>query len=49
MKTGMTSPLVGKLMIVIGAGGAGKALTYGGTSKGARLVIIDLCLQHLGI
>ncbi|XP_021848165.1 uncharacterized protein [Spinacia oleracea] len=36
MKTGMTSPLVGKLMIVIGAGGAGKALTYGGTSKGAR-------------
>lgn len=35
------SPFDGKLMVVIGAGGAGKALAYGGKSKGARIVITD--------
>ncbi|KAI4303538.1 hypothetical protein MLD38_039151 [Melastoma candidum] len=33
------SPLAGKLFVVIGAGGAGKALAYGGYEKGARVVV----------
>ena len=33
------SPLAGKLFVVIGAGGAGKALAYGAKQKGARVVI----------
>lgn len=35
------SPLSGKLFIVIGAGGAGKALAYGAKEKGARVVIAN--------
>lgn len=35
------SPLAGKLFVVIGAGGAGKALAYGGYEKGARVVIAN--------
>ena len=35
------SPLAGKLFIVIGAGGAGKALAYGAKEKGARVVIAN--------
>ncbi|KAI4373087.1 hypothetical protein MLD38_011250 [Melastoma candidum] len=35
------SPLKGKLFIVIGAGGAGKALAYGAKLKGARVVIAN--------
>lgn len=35
------SPLAGKLFVVIGAGGAGKALAYGGKEKGARVVVAD--------
>ncbi|XP_024021447.1 bifunctional 3-dehydroquinate dehydratase/shikimate dehydrogenase, chloroplastic [Morus notabilis] len=35
------SPLAGKLFIVIGAGGAGKALAYGAKEKGARVVIVN--------
>ncbi|XP_062084611.1 bifunctional 3-dehydroquinate dehydratase/shikimate dehydrogenase, chloroplastic-like isoform X2 [Humulus lupulus] len=35
------SPLAGKLFVVIGAGGAGKALAYGGKEKGARVVIAN--------
>ncbi|KAL5555810.1 hypothetical protein UlMin_038046 [Ulmus minor] len=35
------SPLAGKLFIVIGAGGAGKALAYGAKAKGARVVIAN--------
>ncbi|KAJ4837009.1 hypothetical protein Tsubulata_044429 [Turnera subulata] len=31
------SPLAGKLFVVIGAGGAGKALAYGAKGKGARI------------
>ena len=38
---GTISPLAGKLFIVIGAGGAGKALAYGAKEKGARVVIAN--------
>lgn len=35
------SPLSGKLFVVIGAGGAGKALAYGAKEKGARVAIAN--------
>ena len=35
------SPLAGRLFVVIGAGGAGKALAYGAKAKGARIVIAN--------
>jgi len=35
------SPLAGKLFVVIGAGGAGKAVAYGAKEKGARVVIAN--------
>uniref|UniRef100_A0A1D1ZK98 Bifunctional 3-dehydroquinate dehydratase/shikimate dehydrogenase, chloroplastic n=1 Tax=Anthurium amnicola TaxID=1678845 RepID=A0A1D1ZK98_9ARAE len=35
------SPLSGKLFVVIGAGGAGKALAYGAKDKGAKVVIVN--------
>ncbi|XP_026404472.1 bifunctional 3-dehydroquinate dehydratase/shikimate dehydrogenase, chloroplastic-like isoform X1 [Papaver somniferum] len=38
---GTGSPLAGKLFVVIGAGGAGKALAYGAKAKGARVVIAN--------
>ncbi|XP_026379731.1 bifunctional 3-dehydroquinate dehydratase/shikimate dehydrogenase, chloroplastic-like isoform X2 [Papaver somniferum] len=38
---GTGSPLAGKLFVVIGAGGAGKALAYGAKEKGARVVIAN--------
>ncbi|XP_058222429.1 bifunctional 3-dehydroquinate dehydratase/shikimate dehydrogenase, chloroplastic-like [Rhododendron vialii] len=38
---GAVSPLAGKLFVVIGAGGAGKALAYGGKEKGARVVVAN--------
>lgn len=38
------SPLAGKVFVVIGAGGAGKALAYGGKAKGARVVIANRTL-----
>lgn len=39
------SPLAGKLFVVIGAGGAGKALAYGGMEKGARVVVANRTLE----
>ncbi|CAA0834793.1 Bifunctional 3-dehydroquinate dehydratase/shikimate dehydrogenase- chloroplastic [Striga hermonthica] len=39
--SGTGSPLAGKLFIVIGAGGAGKALAYGAKEKGSRVVIAN--------
>lgn len=38
---GNTSPLSGRLFVVVGAGGAGKALAYGAKEKGARVVIAN--------
>ncbi|CAN0855970.1 Bifunctional 3-dehydroquinate dehydratase/shikimate dehydrogenase, chloroplastic [Linum grandiflorum] len=35
------SPLAGKLFVVIGAGGAGKALAYGAKEKGAKVIIAN--------
>jgi 3-dehydroquinate dehydratase/shikimate dehydrogenase len=33
--------LAGKLFVVMGAGGAGKALAYGAYEKGARVVVAN--------
>ncbi|KAM0954297.1 putative shikimate dehydrogenase, 3-dehydroquinate dehydratase [Dioscorea sansibarensis] len=41
VKDSAVSPLAGKLFVVIGAGGAGKALAYGAKEKGARVVIAN--------
>ncbi|XP_050384135.1 bifunctional 3-dehydroquinate dehydratase/shikimate dehydrogenase, chloroplastic-like [Argentina anserina] len=38
---GSGSPLAGRLFVVMGAGGAGKALAYGGKQKGARVVVAN--------
>ncbi|XVE62587.1 hypothetical protein DITRI_Ditri06bG0130400 [Diplodiscus trichospermus] len=35
------SPLAGKIFVIIGAGGAGKALAYGGYEKRARVVVVN--------
>lgn len=39
--SGLASPLAGKLFVVIGAGGAGRAIAYGAKAKGARVVIAN--------
>ncbi|XXG79323.1 hypothetical protein AAC387_Pa09g0422 [Persea americana] len=36
-----TSPLAGKLFVLVGAGGAGRALAFGAKSRGARIVIFN--------
>ncbi|OVA15092.1 Dehydroquinase class I [Macleaya cordata] len=36
-----TSPLAGKLFVLVGAGGAGRALAFGAKSRGARVVIFN--------
>ncbi|GJN34864.1 hypothetical protein PR202_gb23565 [Eleusine coracana subsp. coracana] len=41
-----TSPLAGRLFVVIGAGGAGKALAYGAKEKGARVVIANRTFER---
>ena len=38
----LTSPLTGKQFVLVGAGGAGRALAFGARSRGARLVIFDI-------
>lgn len=49
-KIGVTvSPLAGKLFVVIGAGGAGKALAYGAKEKGARVVIANRTYGELNL
>ncbi|GJZ04656.1 bifunctional 3-dehydroquinate dehydratase/shikimate dehydrogenase, chloroplastic-like protein [Tanacetum coccineum] len=35
------SPIVGRLFVLVGAGGAGRALAFGAKSKGARVVIFN--------
>ncbi|XP_031247854.1 bifunctional 3-dehydroquinate dehydratase/shikimate dehydrogenase, chloroplastic-like isoform X2 [Pistacia vera] len=40
------SPLAGKLFVVIGAGGAGKALAYGAKEKGARVAIANRTFER---
>lgn len=41
MNNGSISPLAGKFFVVIGAGGAGKALAYGAKEKGAKVIIAN--------
>ncbi|XP_015575689.2 bifunctional 3-dehydroquinate dehydratase/shikimate dehydrogenase, chloroplastic isoform X2 [Ricinus communis] len=36
-----TSPLAGKTFVLIGAGGAGRALAFGASSRGARVVVFN--------
>ncbi|KAI3445242.1 hypothetical protein Pfo_001907 [Paulownia fortunei] len=36
------SPLTGKLFILVGAGGAGRALAFGAKIRGARVVVFDI-------
>lgn len=43
------SPLSGRLFVVIGAGGAGRALAYGAKEKGARVVIANRTLGKLSL
>ncbi|PKI78211.1 hypothetical protein CRG98_001382 [Punica granatum] len=40
------SPLAGKLFVVLGAGGAGKALAHGAAQKGARIVVANRPLEQ---
>lgn len=49
MRNTMGSPLAGKLFVVIGAGGAGKALAYGAKEKGARIVIANRTFSKIPI
>jgi len=41
VKNVVGSPLAGRLFVVIGAGGAGKALAYGAKEKGAKVIIAN--------
>ncbi|KAK9293152.1 hypothetical protein L1049_021139 [Liquidambar formosana] len=38
----LTSPLRGKMFVLAGAGGAGRALAFGAKSRGARIVVFDI-------
>jgi len=40
----LNSPLAGKQFVVVGAGGAGRAIAVGAKSRGARLIIFDIDL-----
>lgn len=40
----LNSPLAGKQFVVVGAGGAGRAIAVGARSRGARLIIFDIDL-----
>lgn len=40
-----TSPLAGKTVVVVGAGGAGRALAFGAAVKGASVVIANRSVQ----
>jgi len=40
-KDAVISPLAGRLIVVVGAGGAGKAIAYGAKEKGARVVVAN--------
>nr|GLL37254.1 bifunctional 3-dehydroquinate dehydratase/shikimate dehydrogenase, chloroplastic-like [Ipomoea trifida] len=39
-----SSPLSGKLFVLVGAGGAGRALAFGAKTRGARIIIFDIDL-----
>lgn len=41
-ETNIASPLSGKLFVLVGAGGAGRALAFGAKLRGAKIVIFDI-------
>jgi 3-dehydroquinate dehydratase/shikimate dehydrogenase len=44
-----SSPLAGKQFVLVGAGGAGRALAFGAKSRGARVLIFDIDFGKLTI
>ncbi|CAK7340836.1 unnamed protein product [Dovyalis caffra] len=40
------SPLAGKQFVVVGAGGAGRAIAVGAKSRGARVIVFDVDLER---
>ena len=38
----LPSPLTGKMFVLVGAGGAGRALAFGAKSRGAQVFIFDI-------
>lgn len=38
--------LLGKVFVVVGAGGAGRALAFGAKSRGARIIIFDIDIER---
>ena len=40
-KDAVVSPLAGRLIVVVGAGGAAKAIAYGAKKKGTRVVVAN--------
>ncbi|KAL4341047.1 hypothetical protein GQ457_08G013650 [Hibiscus cannabinus] len=40
------TPISGKLFVLVGAGGAGRALAFGAKSRGARIVIFDIDFER---
>ncbi|GMN25216.1 hypothetical protein TIFTF001_000856 [Ficus carica] len=41
-KTSLSPPLNGKMFVLVGAGGAGRALAFGARSRGAHVVVFDI-------
>jgi len=48
-KDAVISPLAGRLIVVVGAGGAGKAIAYGAKEKGARVVVANRTYGKISI
>jgi 3-dehydroquinate dehydratase/shikimate dehydrogenase len=48
-KDAAISPLAGRLIVVVGAGGAGKAIAYGAKEKGARVVVANRTYGKISI
>ena len=41
-KNGPLSPITGKQFVLVGAGGAGRALAFGAKIRGAKVVVFDI-------
>ncbi|XP_030460756.1 bifunctional 3-dehydroquinate dehydratase/shikimate dehydrogenase, chloroplastic-like isoform X2 [Syzygium oleosum] len=48
-KQSLVSPLAGKEFVLVGAGGAGRALAFGAKTRGARIVIFDIDFERAKI
>lgn len=42
----LVSPLAGKEFVLVGAGGAGRALAFGAKTRGARIIIFDIDFER---